>query len=100
MRHVHKQVGNRRDEMQMAYGVDDDVRRVKESQKPEEDACPSRAHKSADERQETQAEVSYVDKCRHGKQTEHFAIRVHDARHIVQRIHEQKEQGEAESAFL
>lgn len=86
--------------MQMANGVDNHIRGVKEPQKPEVDACGARAYKSANERQQAQAEVAYVDKGSHGKQAEHLAVGIHDSGHVVQRIHEQKEQREAEGAFL
>ena len=38
MRQVHEQVCNRRDEMQMADDVDDNVCRIEETEKPEVEA--------------------------------------------------------------
>lgn len=36
--HVHEEIGDGRDELQMPNGVDDDVSRIKESQKPKVNA--------------------------------------------------------------
>src|SRR5580692_6298384 len=84
----------------MADGIDNDICRVKESQKPEITARGSRAHKSADKSQQAKPEVAYIDEGCHGKQAEHLAVGVHDARYIVERIHEKKKQGEAKCASL
>src|SRR5271154_4107161 len=86
--------------MQMPDHVGDHVCRVKETEEPEVDPCGPGAHKSADQSQCAQTQVAYIDKGCHREQAEHLAVGVHNARHIVQRIHGEKEQREAESAFL
>src|SRR5215469_4544718 len=86
--------------MQVPQGVSHDVNRVPSAEKPEINASSFGRNNASQKRECAKGEVSQVNKLAHVKQSEHQAVSVDDAGHIVKGIHSEKQNGEPECTLL
>src|SRR5271165_5602948 len=99
MRHVDSRVRQQTHRTEMGCEVQYDIDAVPDSQSPKINARGFGRDQTRNQGQRAQREVTEIDQRGHAEKAEHLAVRRHNSRNVIQRIHEQKQSGESQCEF-